>query len=161
MKTMKAIKNNIITFLILSFIFLTFFSSCNKSVGDSDVTLAQSMIQDKTWYLEYTQFANATKTYTGQSTYFITFLKNLSTSDSDGIKGNYDISINKNNQIMINFKVNTLSGQFSVFDYTVEFVGPNNMVLSFVQNELSQKTDFPKLDYVYELNSLFDHTVNI
>jgi len=68
---------------------------CSKDTSSAQIRLAQQFLSDKTWFLDYTETTTAkgtsTKTYVGQSTYFINFLKDLSTSDSDGLKGTYTV----------------------------------------------------------------------
>ena len=80
-------------------------SACKKDTTASEISLAYKMISDKIWFLDYNQTITATKTsiktYVGQSTYFIKFLNNLTTVDSDGITGTY--SVRKVNGKFCNF----------------------------------------------------------
>ena len=83
---------NILVFLCIS---VCLFTSCKKDTAGAEINLAYQMVSDKIWYLNYTQnisnTATSTKTYVGQATYFIKFLSNATTVDSDGIAGNYSI----------------------------------------------------------------------
>ena len=49
--------------------------SCNKEVSSTKADLIQSKLVNKTWYLDYSITGSITKTFLGQSTYYITFLK--------------------------------------------------------------------------------------
>ncbi len=61
---------------ILSLIAAFTFSivSCNKELPNTKSDLIQSKLVNKTWYLGYSITGSVTKTFVGQSTYFITFL---------------------------------------------------------------------------------------
>ncbi len=120
---------NKLTILLFSSLFLF---SCKKEAGTNELNLAYQMISEKIWYLSYSQTITSTKTteknYVGQSTYFIKFLKDYTTVDSDGLKGVYNIK--KNNgvlQIHVNAKT---QGQNTIeYVYNVESLGASNMIL--------------------------------
>ena len=65
----------VIIFVAISFII----SSCSKVDPASQLELTKQMLEGKTWLLDYTitntGASTVTKTYVGQSTYFINFLK--------------------------------------------------------------------------------------
>ena len=86
-------KINIKVILFVAISFLV--TACSKVDPASQLELTKQMLEGKTWLLDYTitqTGPNAvTKTYVGQSTYFINFLKDNSTKDSDGIVGVYNI----------------------------------------------------------------------
>ena len=110
------------------------FFSCKKDGDANEISLANKMIVDKIWYLSYSQAIVGSKitekNYLGQSTYFIKFLSNNSTSDSDGLKGVYSIErIGGVLQIHVNAK--TLSGNNVEYIYNVETLGADNMILSY------------------------------
>ena len=120
---------NKLTIFFFSSLFLL---SCKKDAGKNELNLAYQMISEKIWYLSYSQTITSTKTteknYVGQSTYFIKFLKDYTTVDSDGLKGVYNIE--KNNgvlQIHVNAKT---QGQNTIeYVYNVESLGASNMIL--------------------------------
>lgn len=118
----------------LFFLSLIMFFSCKKDGDANEISLANKMIVDKIWYLSYSQAIVGSKitekNYVGQSTYFIKFLSNNSTSDSDGLKGVYSIErIGGVLQIHVNAK--TLSGNNVEYIYNVETLGADNMILSY------------------------------
>lgn len=118
----------------LFFLSLIMFFSCKKDGDANEISLANKMIVDKIWYLSYSQAIVGSKitekNYLGQSTYFIKFLSNNSTSDSDGLKGVYSIErIGGVLQIHVNAK--TLSGNNVEYIYNVETLGADNMILSY------------------------------
>ena len=121
------------------------FSACSKDTAAAELDLSYNMIADKTWYLEYTQTITSTsatqKTYVGQSTYFVNFLKNLTTNDSDGLKGTYSVQ-KTNTQLQIKVNAKTANGSASNYTYNVESLGAKNMVLSFVNGTTQTKFFF-------------------
>jgi len=129
---------NIITILIAS-IFVTSMIACNKEVATTSTDVMQNMISNKTWYLDYSITGNSVQNFVGQSTYFISFLKDGTTKDSDGLIGTY--AINKNNGVytlVVNAK--TLNGNTLNYTHTLESVGDVKMVQSFVASGQSNKT---------------------
>lgn len=115
-------------------ILLTCIISCNKSFTIKEADVAYKLIADKTWYLEYAQTTNGTtissKSYVGQSTYFINYLKNFTTIDSDGINGVYALQ-NIENKLMIQVDAKTQNGNSSSYQYEVISIGGKNMILSY------------------------------
>ena len=136
-------KKNINIYLII--ILLVSFFACTKQVDNADLVLAQNMIQEKTWYLDYYINGSQQKTYTGQATYFIIFLKNLSTKDSDGVTGDYSF-INKNNSLMIHVIGKTNAQVNAEYFYTVESIGQKYMVLSVSANGTTIKYYYSSRD---------------
>jgi len=129
---------NKITILIDS-IFVTSMIACNKEVATTSTDVMQNMISNKTWYLDYSITGNSVQNFVGQSTYFISFLKDGTTKDSDGLIGTY--AINKNNGVytlVVNAK--TLNGNTLNYTHTLESVGDVKMVQSFVASGQSNKT---------------------
>ncbi len=70
---------------------MTQLTSCSKDTSGAEINLSYQMLSDKTWYLDYSIVGNTKRTYVGQSTYFIDFLKNKTTKDSDGLIGTYTV----------------------------------------------------------------------
>jgi len=136
-------KKNINIYLII--ILLVSFFACTKQVDNADLVLAQNMIQEKTWYLDYYINGSQQNTYTGQATYFINFLKNLSTKDSDGVTGDYSF-INKNNSLMIHVIGKTNAQVNAEYFYTVESIGQKYMVLSVSANGTTIKYYYSSRD---------------
>jgi|688.fasta_scaffold841519_2 hypothetical protein len=123
----------IYTLLLSSLLFVSTIS-CSKEIAPSEATLSYQLIADKTWYLEYAQTTNGTntntKSYVGQSTYFINYLKNLTTLDSDGLAGTYSLQ-NINNLLQIQVIAKTPNGNSSTYQYEVVSLGAKKMVLSY------------------------------
>ena len=125
---------NILVFLCIS---VCLFTSCKKDTAGAEINLAYQMVSDKIWYLNYTQnisnTATSTKTYVGQATYFIKFLSNATTVDSDGIAGNY--SIEKFNGILqLHVNAFTAGATKIEYIYNIETVGEDNMILYYVKS---------------------------
>ena len=108
----------------------TSFTACTKDTVAAEIKLSNQMISDKTWYLDYSVTGAKTKTYIGQSTYFINFLKNLTTQDSDGLTGTYSVE-KIGGQLQIHVQANTGSGNKVEYIYNVESVGSKNLILSY------------------------------
>lgn len=132
-------------FQILSLTIIVLLSACSKDAITSDIILSEQMLQDKTWFLDYSittsGSSSVTKTYVGQSTYFINFLKNKSTKDSDGLNGTYLIKrVGSKLQILVTAKT---AGNSNVeYTYTVESVGAKDLVVSFTENSQTIKRYF-------------------
>ena len=123
----------------LSYILLaviTIASSCAKDTVLAETNLAQKMIEDKAWFLDYSQTSAVTKTYVGQPTYYINFLKNGSTQDSDGLNGTYSVE-KVNSQLQIHVQAKTSNGNPIEYIYDIISVGVENLILSYT---LSGKT---------------------
>lgn len=129
-------KNKFITVKISLIILLVSLLSCNKSDIINEADLTYKLISDKTWFLEYAQSTNSnsnsttTKSYVGQSTYFINYLKNFTTIDSDGIEGKYSIQ-NLASKLIINVDAKTQNGNESSYQYEVLSIGTKYMILSY------------------------------
>ena len=129
----KILHNKLLYFLGL-FLIIVSSTSCVKVVDNADEILSKNLLQEKQWFLEYKQLGTTSKIYVGQSSYFINFLKDNTSNDSDGIKGTYSTSYGTDNKLRINFTVSTRSNIISSFQYVVEAIGANEMIFSFVQN---------------------------
>jgi hypothetical protein len=119
--------------------------ACTKQVENADLVVAQNMIQDKTWYLDYYINGSQQKTYTGQATYFINFLKNLTTKDSEGVTGIYSFSINNNN-LLVHVIGKTYAQANAEYFYTVESIGQKYMVMSAIINGTTIKYYYSSRD---------------
>ncbi len=136
---------NIFQITALTLVLVLVLGSCSKDASSADTILSEQMLQDKTWFLDYsittTGSSNVTKTYVGQSTYFINFLKNRSTKDSDGLNGTYLVkNIAGKLQIQVNAK--TIGLATVEYTYIVESVGAKDLVVSFVSNSQTTKRYF-------------------
>lgn len=124
----------IYTLLIILSTFTLF--ACNKETTNTQTNVMNNLLTNKNWYLDYsiTEGASSTtpvvvKSYVGQSTYFITYLKNGDTKDSDGITGTYTVElINGQSQIHMQLKTNN-GNPFEVI-YNIISVGETNMIVS-------------------------------
>lgn len=117
-------------------------TSCSKDATGAQVELSYTMLKEKTWYLDYVQSivgaTTTTKSYVGQSTYFINFLEDRSTLDSDGIIGKYSIT-NTGGRLSISIAGKTISGTAVNYNYQVESMGAKNLVLSYIVNGTTYK----------------------
>ena len=105
--------------------------SCNKEQDNTTTNLLNSMLIGKTWYLDYSINGSNTKSYVGQTTYFITFFKNGTTKDSDGLSGTYSIkSLNGKYELYVEAK--TVNGNILNYTHVIESVGSVNMVQSYI-----------------------------
>ena len=129
------------------FLFFLIFSiiACSKDVKDTDINLTYQLIGNKTWYLDYAQTTTIsitnTKTYLGQPTYFINYLKNKTTTDSDGLSGTYSI-MKMGTLLQIQVQAKTLSGNPSAYTYELENIGARNMILSYELNNTKTRLFF-------------------
>ena len=121
--------------LLLAAISLTIFS-CNKETATTQTSVMNNLLTNKNWYLDYSITEGLTsttpvvlKSYVGQSTYFITYLKNGVTQDSDGITGTYTVEL-INGQSQIHMQLKTSNGNPFEVIYNIISVGESNMVLS-------------------------------
>lgn len=115
------------TFLIAAFT-LTLVA-CNKETPTTQTTVMNNMLTNKTWYLDFSVTGTATKSYVGQSTYFVTYLKDGSIKDSDGLIGTYTVE-NIYNQSQIHVQVKTANGNPLEVIYDIISVGDSKLVLS-------------------------------
>jgi hypothetical protein len=125
----------LLNLLMVAFI-CTSITSCSKDTTFAETSLAQKMIEDKAWFLDYSQTGTLTKTYVGQATYYINFLKNASTQDSDGLNGSYSVE-KINDQLQIHVQATTSNGNPIEYIYDIISVGAENLILSYT---LSGKT---------------------
>ena len=112
--------------------------SCKKDENKINTEIAYSMLSDKTWFLDYTQTGTESKNDVGQSTYFINFLNDRTTKDSDGSKGSFSI-VGSNGQLQISINATTINGNPLLYTYQIESIGANNLILSFVANGQTTK----------------------
>ena len=128
-------KNFILSKLTFLFILLslTKLSSCSKESSGTEINLTYQMLSDKTWYLDYSITGTSKKTYIGQSTYFINFLKNNSTKDSDGFEGTYTIK-KIGNVLQIHVQAKTSNTNTVEYFYNIESIGTNNLILYYTLN---------------------------
>lgn len=126
---MKTSRLHIIAvFLALTSIFTL--TSCKKDTDTATIELTQRMIQDKTWFLTYKVTNGTVKSYLGEPSYFINFLKNKTTKDSDGLEGTYLIKKEKN-QLKVVLQIK-LSNQTSFdYQYDIDLIGESNLVFSY------------------------------
>lgn len=117
-------------FALLSISQLT---SCSKDTSGAEIDLSYQMLSDKTWYLDYSITGTSKRTYLGQSTYFIDFLKNKSTKDSDGLEGTYTIE-KIGNVLQIHVQAKTSSTNTVEYIYNIESIGSSNLVLYYTLN---------------------------
>ena len=125
---MKYTQKIFITLFILSFVIFTIVS-CNKETATTQTELMNSMLTNKNWYLDYSKTGTSTKSYVGQSTYFVTYLKDGTTRDSDGLSGTYEVEV-VNNQSQIHVQVKTANGNELEVVYNIVSVGDKKLVLS-------------------------------
>lgn len=111
--------------------------SCNKETANTQKDVMQRLLVNKNWFLDYsiTASTNSTnpliKSYVGQATYFVTYLKDGTTKDSDGLTGKYTIEI-INNQSQIHVQLITINGNPFEVIYDIISVGDTKLVLSKV-----------------------------
>jgi hypothetical protein len=113
--------------------------SCNKEVTNTKADLIQSKLVNKTWYLDYSITGSITKTFLGQSTYYITFLSDGSTKDSDGLTGTFSI-VNNNGKYSLSVKTKTINGNDFNYTHLIESVGDEKMINSYTGDGQTIKT---------------------
>ena len=135
-------KKYLISKIILFFFIVIGICACNKDADITEINLAYKMLGDKIWYLEYTQNTVGsninTNTFVGQSTYFINFLKDLTTKDSDGLTGAYSV-VKNGDYLRIIVSAKSINGSNSNYSYNVVSLGENKMVLMYNTNSSSIK----------------------
>jgi hypothetical protein len=104
-------------------------TACNKEVTSNQTDVMNTMLANKTWFLDYSVTGAVTKSYVGQATYFVTYLKDGSIKDSDGLTGTYTVEI-VNDQSQIHVQVKTANGNPLEVIYNIITVGDSKMVLS-------------------------------
>lgn len=139
---MKNNLNRYIYAVLIVFVAAASFSACSKDTPTAQVELSYKMLSDKTWFLDYVQTITGstvkTKTYLGQTTYFINFLKDNTTLDSDGIAGTYSVEV-VNGKILVKVNAKTLGGNPVTYDYNVESMGSKVLIMSYELNGITNK----------------------
>ena len=105
--------------------------ACNKETATTQTDVMNNLLTNKNWYLDYSITGTATKSYVGQSTYFVTYLKDGTTKDSDGLTGTYTVEV-INNQSQIHVQLKTANGNPLEVIYNIVSVGETKLVLSKV-----------------------------
>jgi hypothetical protein len=105
--------------------------SCNKEIATTQTDVMNTLLTNKNWYLDYSITGTSTKSYVGQSTYFVTYLNDGTTNDSDGLTGTYSVKV-IGNQSQIHMKVKTANGNLLGVIYNIISVGETKLVLSKV-----------------------------
>jgi hypothetical protein len=133
---------NKLYFILAIILLVASMSSCSKNVDGAKLDLSYKMLADKTWYLDYLQTVTGTtvktKTYIGQSTYFINFLSDNTTLDSDGISGTYKV-VNVNGHLNIMVTAKTTGGNVVEYNYQVESLGAKVLVMSYLSGNTINK----------------------
>ncbi len=134
--------NTYIYTIIVAVVISTSFSACSKDTPAAQVDLSYKMLSDKTWFLDYVETINGgiikTRSYLGQSTYFINFLNDKTTLDSDGAKGTYSIEV-ANGKILIKVNAKSIGGNVITYEYKVESMGAKVLVMSNDNNGTTNK----------------------
>ena len=105
--------------------------ACNKETATTQTDVMNTLLTNKNWYLDYSITGTATKSSVGQSTYFVTYLKDGTTKDSDGLTGTYTVEV-INNQSQIHVQLKTANGNPLEVIYNIISVGETKLVLSKV-----------------------------
>jgi hypothetical protein len=121
----------ILLLAVISFTLFTGLVSCNKETATTQTDVMNSMLTNKNWYLDYSITGNSTKSYVGQSTYFVTYLKDGNTKDSDGLTGTYTVEV-IGNQSQLHVQLKTSNGNPLEVIYNIISVGETKLVLSKV-----------------------------
>jgi len=114
-----------------SFTFFTGLVACNKETATTQTDVMNTMLTNKNWYLDYSITGTSTKSYVGQSTYFVSYLKDGTTKDSDGLTGTYSVEV-VGNQSQIHVQLKTSNGNPLEVIYNIISVGETKLVLSKV-----------------------------
>ena len=124
---------NLYKLLVAAFSFTLFTGlvSCNKETATTQTDVMNSMLTNKNWYLDYSITGTSTKSYVGQSTYFVTYLKDGTTKDSDGLTGTYTVEV-VGNQSQLHVQLKTAGGNPLEVIYNIVSVGDTKLVLSKV-----------------------------
>lgn len=122
MKTLYTLLIIAITFTLVA---------CNKETATTQTDVMNNLLTNKNWYLDYSITGTAIKSYVGQSTYFVTYLKDGTTKDSDGLTGTYTVEV-INNQSQIHVQLKTANGNPLEVIYNIISVGETKLVLSKV-----------------------------
>jgi hypothetical protein len=120
-----------ILYTILLAVIIFTMNACNKETATTQTDVMNSMLSNKNWYLDYSITGNSTKSYVGQSTYFVTYLKDGTTQDSDGLTGTYTVEV-VGNQSQLHVQLKTVGGNPLEVIYNIISVGETKLVLSKV-----------------------------
>ena len=120
-----------ILYTILLAVIIFTMNACNKETATTQTDVMNSMLTNKNWYLDYSITGTSTKSYVGQSTYFVTYLKDGTTKDSDGLTGTYTVKV-VGNQSQIHVQLKTANGNPLEVIYNILSVGETKLVLSKV-----------------------------
>jgi len=120
-----------ILYTILLAVIIFTMNACNKETATTQTDVMNTLLTNKNWYLDYSITGTSTKSYVGQSTYFVTYLKDGSTKDSDGLTGTYSVEV-IGNQSQIHVQVKTANGNSLEVIYNIISLGGSNLVLSKV-----------------------------
>jgi len=125
--------------LVIISILVFFLGSCKKETSGVKIRIASKMLSNKVWYLDHIQEGGVTKSYVGQTTYSITFLKDNTTKDSDGFTGLYLIE-NQNNQLQIRVTALSVNNNSISYVHFIESIGDTKMILSYFPAGQTEKT---------------------
>jgi hypothetical protein len=114
-------------------------SACTKDVNTITNTVIYKMMVNKTWHLDHTIIGNNTQSFVGQTSYSITYFKDGTTKDSDGLKGTYTIT-NNNGQYQVQVKGTSVNGNTLNYTHSIESVSEVTMVQSFMLAGQASKT---------------------
>jgi hypothetical protein len=120
-----------ILYTILLAVIIFTMNACNKETPTTQTDVMNNMLTNKNWYLDYSITGTSTKSYVGQSTYFVTYLKDGTTKDSDGLTGAYSVEV-IGNQSQIHVQLKTANGNPLEVIYNIISVGETKLVLSKV-----------------------------
>ena len=120
-----------ILYTILLAVIIFTMNACNKETATTQTDVMNSMLTNKNWYLDYSITGTSTKSYVGQSTYFVTYLKDGTTQDSDGLTGTYTVEV-VGNQSQLHVQLKTANGNPLEVIYNILSVGETKLVLSKV-----------------------------
>ena len=115
--------------------------ACNKETATTQTEVMTKMLANKNWYLDYTIQGNSVKSYVGQTTYFVTYLKNGTTSDSDGLIGSYTVEM-VNNKSQIHIQAKTTNGNAIEYIYDIISIGDKKMIISKADTSQSTPAKF-------------------
>jgi hypothetical protein len=118
--------------LSVSTFLLLLATACKKDVNVAEMSLASQMLAEKTWYLDFSKTGTTVKSYVGQTTYFINFLSNLTTNDSDGLTGTYTVE-KVDGKLQIHVQAKTNNGNSIEYIYDIISIGEKNLILSYTK----------------------------
>jgi hypothetical protein len=111
---------------------------CKKDTTNSSTDLTSEKLADKIWYLNFKQQGSVTNTYLSSSTYYIKFLSNKTTEDSDGLVGTYSIN-ESGGQLQINVNAKTTNNNTITYTHKIETIGDKKLVLSYTPTGQTNK----------------------